>query len=50
MNYAENFYILNESEEWEEVKEIILSDSITSIGKYQFYGFDTVTKVIVVGM
>jgi hypothetical protein len=45
MHYAEHFFILNEEDEWEEVTEIILDDSIIEIGKYSFSGFDNVTNV-----
>lgn len=47
MYYAEHFYMLDENNEWHEVTEIVIPDTITSIGDYQFYGFDNITKVII---
>ena len=46
MYYAENFYMLDENNEWYEVTEIVIPDTITSIDN-QFYGFDNITKVII---
>ena len=45
MEYAEHFYILDENNEYKEVTEIIIPNTIKSIGDYQFDGFDNV-KII----
>ena len=44
MYYAKNFYIY-ENEEFKEVTEIEVPNTITQIGKYQFCGFDNLTSV-----
>ena len=46
MNYAEKFYILD-NDNWNEVTEIKLSNSVTKIGSYQFYGFDNLEYIII---
>jgi len=46
MYYASHFYIRNTNNEWEEVTEIEIPSTLTSIGDYQFYGFENVTNVI----
>ena len=47
MSCASRFYIKNSNNEYEEVTEIVIPDTITSIGKYQFYGFTNVTKITI---
>ena len=47
MYYAYSFYLLNENNEWYEVTRIEISNTVTRIGKYQFYGFDNVTEIII---
>ena len=47
MYSATNFYMLDENNEWYEVTEIVIPDSITSIGKYQLSGFDNVSKITI---
>ena len=47
MKYAEKFYMLDSNNVYYEVKEIVIPDTITSIGNYQFYGFDNITKVTI---
>ena len=47
MNCASNFYLLNENNEYEKVEEIIIPDTITSIGDYQFYGFDKLISIAI---
>ena len=47
MYYASHFYIKNSNSEYEEVTEIVIPDTVTSIGKYQFYGFNNVTKITI---
>ncbi len=42
MYYASNFYIKNESGEYESVTEIILPNTVRVINDYQFYGFENV--------
>ncbi len=47
MRYAESFYLLNENNEWYEVTEITIPDSITEIKGYTFYGFKNLTRVTI---
>ncbi|MBQ8293017.1 MAG: leucine-rich repeat protein [Bacilli bacterium] len=47
MKYAKSIYMLNEDEEYYHVKEVILSNNVTNIGRYQFYGFNEVTKILI---
>ena len=47
MSYGQHFYLLNDSNEYEEVTEIVIPDTITFIGQYQFYGFNNVTSVVI---
>ena len=47
MYYASHFYIKNNNNEYEEVTEIVIPDTITSIGNYQFCGFNNVTKITI---
>lgn len=42
---AENFYLLNNENEWYEVKNLEIPNSITNIGKYQFVGFDEIENI-----
>ena len=45
MSGAEHFYLKKESSQWEELTEIIIPNTITEIGKRQFYGFKNVTSI-----
>ena len=45
MCYAEHFYLKNESNEWEELTELVIPNTITKIGEYQFCGFDNLTSI-----
>ena len=47
MYYARCFYMLNENNEFFELTEIVIPDTITSINDYQFYGFDNVTNIVI---
>ena len=47
MSNAEHFYMLDENNEYYEVTEIEIPNTITSIGNYQFYGFDNITSVTI---
>ena len=47
MYYAKHFYMKNSNNKYYEVTEIEISNTITSIGNYQFYGFDKLTKVTI---
>ena len=43
MNYASCFYVL-ENDNWCELRNIVIPDTVQSINKYQFYGFSNVTS------
>ena len=45
MYYAEHIYMLNENNEYYEVKEIVIPETVTAIGSYQFYGFDNLISI-----
>ena len=45
MFYADHFYMKNEEDNWYEVTEIVIPNTITKIGDYQFYGFENVTSI-----
>ena len=45
MYYAEHIYMLNDNNEYYEVKEIVIPEAVTSIGNYQFSGFDNLTNI-----
>ena len=47
MNPANNIYMKNSNNEYYELTEIAIPNTITSIGNYQFYGFNNVTKIII---
>ena len=47
MSYAKHFYMLNSNNEYEEVTSIEIPDTVTSIGDYQFYGFNNVTSITI---
>ena len=47
MYYAEHFYMKDSNNEYYEVTEIEIHNTVTSIGSYQFSGFNYITKVII---
>ena len=47
MKYAEHIYMLDENNEYYEVKEIVIPDTITSINNYQFSGFKSCESIII---
>ena len=47
MYYAEHFYMKNEEDNWHEVTEIIIPNTITEIGYCQFYGFENITSITI---
>ena len=47
MYYASHFYMLDENNEYKEVKEIVIPETVTKIGNYQFYGFSNITNIII---
>ena len=47
MNYSKHFYMLNSSNEYEEVTSIEIPNTVTYIGDYQFYGFNNVTNITI---
>ena len=47
MCYAKHFYMLNENKEYKEVSEIIIPNSITSIGDAAFYNFSSLTSIVI---
>ena len=47
MEYAKHLYILNSSNEYEEVTSVKIPNSITNIGDYQFYGLNNISYIII---
>ncbi len=47
MGYAQHFYMLDENGEYYEVTEIEIPETITTIGDYQFQGFNNLTSIII---
>lgn len=47
MFYAKHFYMKDSNNEYQEVKEIIIPDTIKKIGNYQFCGFNNVTSIVI---
>lgn len=47
MYYTSNFYMLDENNEWYEVNEIIIPNTIEKIGDYQFSGFGHVDSITI---
>ena len=47
MCFAPHFNIKNSNNEWKEVTEIEIPNTITRIGDYQFYGFNNVTSITI---
>ena len=45
MSKAEHFYMLDENDEYYEVTEINIPNTITIIGSYHFYSFENIKKV-----
>ena len=45
MYYAKHFYMFNSEYEYFELTKIDISETITSIGNYQFYGFENITEI-----
>ena len=49
MGPAEHFYMLDENDEWYEVTEIIITGNVSKIPSCQFYGFDNVVSIKILG-
>ena len=47
MYYAEHFYMKDSNNEYYEVTEIEIPNTVTNIGSYQFCGFDNITSVVI---
>ena len=47
MYYANHFYMLDENNEYKEVTEIVIPETITEIGYCQFYGFNNITNITI---
>ena len=47
MQYASHFYMLDENNEYKEVTEIVIPETITKIGDCQFYGFNNITNITI---
>ena len=47
MYYAEHFYMKDSNNEYYEVTEIEIPNTVTSIGDYQFYSCDNITSVVI---
>ena len=45
MFFAQYFYMKNNLNEWEEIKELVIPNTITNINNYQFYGFDNLISI-----
>ncbi len=46
MYYSSHFYLKNSNNEWEEVTSIEIPKNITTIGEFQFLGFNNVRSII----
>ena len=47
MEYADHFYMKDSNNEYYEVTEIEIPNTVTSIGNYQFVSFDNITKIVI---
>ena len=47
MYRANEFYMLDSSNYWYEVTEIVIPNTITTIGKFQFAGFKNITNIFI---
>ena len=47
MCYASHFYMLDENNEYKEVTEIVIPETVTKIGDYKFYGFGNITNITI---
>lgn len=47
MNAATRFFMLDNADNWTEVTEITVPDTVAKIGQYVFYGFSGITKLII---
>ena len=47
MYYASHFYMLDENNEYKEVTEIVIPETVYKIGNYQFCGFKNVTNITI---
>ncbi|MDE5566538.1 MAG: leucine-rich repeat domain-containing protein, partial [Anaeroplasmataceae bacterium] len=47
MQYASHFYLRNSENEFEELTNIVLPNTIVEIGDYQFYGFENITSIVI---
>lgn len=47
MYYAKYFYLLDENNNYNEVSEVVIPDSLSKIGNYQFYGFFNLSSIVI---
>ncbi len=47
MSYASHFYMLDENNEFYEVTEIVIPNTIKSLSQYQFYGFENIESITI---
>ena len=47
MCYVSHFYMLDENNEYKEVTEIVIPETVTKIGDYKFYGFGNITNITI---
>ena len=47
MEYANHFFMIDENNEYEEVTEIVIPETVTKIGNYQFCGLKNVTNITI---
>ena len=47
MYYASHFYLRNSNNQWKEVTNIEIPNTITRIGSYQFGGFSSITSITI---
>ena len=45
MNCAKHFYMKDSNNEYYEVTELVIPDTVSRIGDFNFYGFDNLTKI-----
>ncbi|MDE7100498.1 MAG: leucine-rich repeat domain-containing protein, partial [Anaeroplasmataceae bacterium] len=47
MQYASHFHLRNSENEFEELTNIVLPNTIVEVGDYQFYGFENITSIVI---